>query len=171
MLMLFVLASLTCLAYLIWISDNTTLRIIGIPTASLLIPIWLFLLYREITAPKPYIPAISKITHFAIIGPEGNYEKEWCISGAMSLLIGKDTASGEADIDLSDTQYGRFISNEHAVVNFSQGQWYIEDLGAANGTGIRKKSEDYATRLKPNVSYKIDPGDTIYISKAKIAVI
>ena len=171
LLMVLILVSVVCLTYLIVISDYAAIRIIGIPTISLLIPIWLFLLYRTMTIRKPYIPSESPITHFAIIGPEGIYEKEWHLSGAASLLIGRDTVSNEADINLGDTQYGAYISNEHAVINYSQGQWYIEDLESVNGTGLRKRGDDYATRLKSSISYKIDAGDTIYISKAKIAVI
>jgi len=50
------------------------------------------------------------------------------------------------------------------------GTWYLEDLGSVNGVGLRKKGEEYTLRLKPLTSYKIDEGDAIHISKARILV-
>jgi pSer/pThr/pTyr-binding forkhead associated (FHA) protein len=85
-------------------------------------------------------------------------------------LVGKGTAANTVDIELGDTQYCEFVSNEHAVLNHIDGIWYVEDLGSLNGVGLKKRSGEYTLRLKPEVAYKIDEGDIIYISKAKIFV-
>lgn len=43
----------------------------------------------------------------------------------------------EVDIDLSDVEYASLISKEHAVLNYSSGSWFIEDLESENGVGIK----------------------------------
>ena len=102
--------------------------------------------------------------------PDGGREKEWLCQGVTSFLIGKSTTTSTVDIELGDTHYGEYIAAEHAVLNQMDGIWYIEDLGSVNGVGLRKRGEEYTLRLKPMVSYKVDEGDVIYISKAKILV-
>jgi len=111
------------------------------------------------------------ITRLILMSPDGDREKEWHSEGVTSFLIGKGTVNQTVDIELGDTHYADYIANEHAVLNQVNGIWYIEDLGnSINGVGIRKRGEEYALRLKPSVSYKVDEGDILYISKAKILV-
>ena len=129
-----------------------------------------FLLFFEFKRPKSRELPTENISRFILLSPDGEKEKEWHSGSSMSFLIGKGTVLNPVDIELGDSQYGDLISNEHAVLNFMDGIWYLEDLGSINGVGIRKKGEEYTLRLKPLTSYKVDEGDTIYISKAKILV-
>ena len=112
----------------------------------------------------------EQITRFVLMSENGAREKEWYVSGANGFLIGKGTAGGEVDIELGDTQYSDYVSREHAVLNFVKGFWYIEDLSSKSGVGLKKKGKDFALRLKPEVLYKVDVGDVIYISKVRIMV-
>jgi len=122
---------------------------------------------QEVQIPDIHIASISC---FVLLSTEGGFEKEWHVPGATSFLIGKGTVSNEVDMELGDTHFCEYISTEHAVLNFIAGCWYIEDLDSLNGVGIRKKGEEFALRLKPGVPQKVDIGDVIYISKAKIMV-
>lgn len=112
----------------------------------------------------------SNVKRFILITQNGEQEKEWHCEGVRSFLIGKSTANHTVDMDLSDSYYMDYISPAHAVLNYSQGYWYIEDLNSKNGVGIKKRGEEYALRLKPMTSYKVEQGDIIYISKVKLLV-
>ncbi|MCL2593205.1 MAG: FHA domain-containing protein [Defluviitaleaceae bacterium] len=151
-----------------FINEDLSLRIIGTIALFAISFSWLFIEYKR-SKKNQKIEDLS-IKRFILITRDGEREKEWYAEGSTSFLIGKGTPAKEVDIELGDTHYNAFISNEHAVLNYSDGFWYIEDLNSFNGVGVKKRGEEYALRLKPNVSYKIDEGDIIYISKAKILV-
>lgn len=159
--------------FLYFVNSDLVIKVIGTISLVLIALIWFLLEHNKGNmqiqkhAIEPNEPSIKR---FILITRDGEREKEWHCEGVNSFLIGKSTATQEVDIDLSETHYNEFISNEHAVLNYSNGYWYIEDLNSFNGVGIKKKGEEYALRLKPSVSYKIDEGDIIYISKAKLLV-
>ena len=154
--------------YMIYfIEQNWTVQVVGTVVVVLVIVLWLFF---ELRRPKRNNFITEKINSFVLISPDGEKEKEWHSGSAKSFLIGRGTVLNPVDIELGDSQYGELIANEHAVLNFMDHTWYLEDLESLNGVGLRKKGEEYTLRLKPLTSYKIDEGDTIYISKAKIMV-
>ena len=153
------------LYFLYFINDDGAIRIVGTTGLILLAAAWLMFSFSK-RGPAP--PEESPIKKLVLITRDGEREKEWSCEGLVSLLIGKGTVSGEVDVELGDTHYCEYITNEHAVINYSDGFWYIEDLNSANGVGIKKKGEEYALRLKPMTPYKIEEGDLIYISKAKL---
>jgi len=153
--------------FLYFLNTDFVLHIVGTFAAALVLAIWLILSQRR-KGPGAFAdPGIKK---FVLMSPDGENEMEWHCEGAKSMLIGKGSGAADVDIDLASTQYCEYISNEHAALNCSDGFWYIEDLESLNGVGIRKRGDSFALRLKPLVSYKIDEGDVIYISKAKILV-
>jgi hypothetical protein len=157
------------LYFLYFVNDDVVLKVVGTVIVAVPAGIWLFFEYRS----KNYDYKEEQeqpINKFVLMARDGEHEKEWHCSGATSFLIGKGTPAQDVDIELGDTHYCEYVSDEHAVFNHSGGFWYIEDLGSVNGVGIKKKGEDYALRLKPFVAYKVDEGDVIYISKAKILV-
>ncbi len=157
------------LYFLYFINKDTPIKIVGTIVFILVALIWLLFEYRsgKSVAFERYESPIRK---FILITRDGEREKEWYCEGMSSFLIGKGTTLQDVDIELGDSQYNDYISNEHAVLNYSDGYWYIEDLNSFNGVGIKKKGEEYAFRLKPLVSYKVDEGDLIYIAKAKLLV-
>lgn len=156
------------LYFLYFINNDTIIKVVGTVSAILLALIWLIFEYRnKAVVIKNHE---SNITKFVLITKDGEYEKEWHNEGMNSFLIGKGTVLNEVDIELGDHPYSEYISNEHAVLNYSEGFWYIEDLESQNGVGLKKQGEEYSLKLKPLTSYKIDEGDIIYISKAKILV-
>jgi hypothetical protein len=156
--------------FLYFVNTDLLLRVVGTIAAGLIVIAWLCLEYRIIIRQRSAFEPESPIRRLILMTRDGEREKEWQCEGMNSFLIGKGTTAGEVDIELGDTHYNEYISHEHAALNFSDGFWYISDLNSLNGVGIKKKGEECALRLKPMISYKIDEGDIIYISKAKILV-
>jgi len=60
------------------------------------------------------------------------------------------------DIDLSKFDPASRISRRHARITSRGGQFYVEDLGSANGTFVNGR-----TRLKPQEPYPLVNGDVI----------
>ena len=157
---------------LFFVVESTLVQVIGTVGLVVLIVAWLYFEYYLRTKNrKVRVTEDAPIKRFILMSPDGNREKEWHCEGMASFLIGKGMVNKNVDIELGDTHYADYITNEHAVLNCVEGVWYIEDLGnSINGVGIRKRGDEYTLRLKPSVSYKVDEGDIIYISKAKILV-
>lgn len=152
---------------LFFINKSEVIKFAGTAAVILLVFIWIVIDYKSRNKIKNNSDK-SNIKKFVLITRDGEREKQWHCEGCISLLIGKGTLSKEVDIELGDTYYAEYISNEHAVLNYSEGFWYIEDLNSHNGVGLKKKGDEYAFRLKPQTAYKLDEGDIIYISKAKL---
>lgn len=165
-MLLFLLA--VCIYFLYFINKDIEIRAVGTAVIILLLVLWFY--YERRNIQKQNVLYQSNIKKFVLITRDGEKEKEWYCEGVNSFLIGKSTIDHEVDIDLADTYYAEYISPNHAVLNYAEGYWYIEDLNSKNGVGIKKRGEEYALRLKPMTSYKIDEGDMIYISKAKLFV-
>ncbi|MBC2167688.1 FHA domain-containing protein [Listeria booriae] len=113
---------------------------------------------------------ISNVKVIALLDADGEILKEWHISGKSGLLIGKSYKNDAVDIDLADTDYAVLVAHEHAVLNFVEGQWYIEDLGSRNGTGIKSKQASKIKRLAEKETYQIQSGDRIYIAKTLLEI-
>jgi hypothetical protein len=67
------------------------------------------------------------------------------------------------DIDLSKFDPASRISRRHARVTSRGGQFYIEDLGSANGTFVNGR-----TRLKPQEPYPLVNGDVLKIGETTL---
>ncbi|MCM1258334.1 MAG: FHA domain-containing protein [Roseburia sp.] len=93
--------------------------------------------------------------------------KSWDMQGRTSLIIGKEGQNQELDIDLSGCEYSSFIDFQHAVLNFSLDQWYIEDMESQNGVRVRKveDGECYKVIHRP---CKVVAGDILYIANTKL---
>nr|WP_275695595.1 FHA domain-containing protein [Fredinandcohnia sp. SECRCQ15] len=86
------------------------------------------------------------------------------------MLIGKSSPDHEVDIDLSDVDYASLISKEHAVLNFSSGSWFIEDLESENGVGLRKLGERSPQKLQSDNPSELHFGDMIFLANTRILV-
>ncbi|WP_058486181.1 FHA domain-containing protein [Defluviitalea phaphyphila] len=153
---------------LYFVNKDISVRIAGTMAIGILCIMWFAIEYR--LRKQEVLQYNSNIKKLILMDGDGSREKEWYFEGAVSFLIGKSTPTTEVDIELGDTRYSEYISNEHAVMNYSNGFWYIEDLESLNGVGLKKKGEQFVFRLKPFTPYKVDKGDIIYISKAKLLV-
>lgn len=153
--------------FLCFINTDSDIRIIGLIISGLIIVIIGYLFFIE-NRKYEIIKEYSNISRILLIGEHGKPDKEWSAENINSLLIGKNTESVSVDIDLGDEVYGDYIAPKHAIMNFIDGIWYIEDYDSVNGVGIKKTGEESAFKLKPNVLYRLDKGDVIYISKIKL---
>lgn len=112
----------------------------------------------------------TALTKIILKDDDGKYIKTWELNSSISLIIGKKTKNNEIDIDLSDTVYASLISREHAVLNFTGKQWYFEDIGSSNGSGIKRKSEGKKFKVEEGQAYRLYTGDTIYIANTQLLV-
>ncbi len=88
--------------------------------------------------------------------------------GRTSALIGRDVKENEVDIDLGQGPYAGMADIEHAVLNFSAGSWYVEDLGSKNGLRLKKAADGRMYRLSPDLSCKLEKGDCLYVGMNRL---
>ncbi len=97
--------------------------------------------------------------------------REWDLLGHTSVLVGKESGEQQIDINLANTEYSSFVDDQHAMLNFTETGWYVEDLGSKNGTSLLRPGNDREQLLAPGVPCKILPGDVLCIaSDTKLAV-
>lgn len=110
----------------------------------------------------------GSIHALALLDEDGREISEWNISGKISLLIGRDTKKEDVDINLMNTAFAGMVDRQHAVMNYTAGQWYIEDLDSANGIRIQKK-DGRLYRVSRNQPCLVEKSDIIYIGLTKLA--
>ncbi|GHU63761.1 hypothetical protein FACS189418_7690 [Clostridia bacterium] len=94
--------------------------------------------------------------------------RKWDIKDKTSLMIGRSRKEQHADIDLSESEYGALIDYQHATLNYSGGNWYIEDLYSKNGIRIRKQQDSTIYKLAKDKPCKLSAGDVILIANTKL---
>ncbi len=153
--------------------DNPVQRCISI---GILITIGVqFLLLAIIDAvgtghPEKYAGSRKEISELSLLGEENNITATWDIYGRTSIVLGKDDRASQVDIDLKHTDYAGTIDGEHAVMNYSNGCWYIEDLESENGTRIQRGGEGKKYRVSSREPCKVEKNDIIYLGLAPIKI-
>lgn len=129
---------------------------------------------REIKsiAQKPAVDTViaqssTLITELVLQNDEEQSIATWEMYGKVSLVIGLDIGENKVDVNLLRSTYASTIDVEHAVLNFSSGKWYLEDLGSENGVSVIKSDgKKYKlTAMKPCL---VEKGDIIFISLTKL---
>jgi len=110
------------------------------------------------------------ISTVALLNEKMEVLKEWDIQGKTGILIGRISGSTPDEIDLSDTADAALISKEHAVLNYVNGEWYVEDLDSENGTGIKKAGSSEILWLTNQAPYRLESGDILYIAESPILI-
>lgn len=123
---------------------------------------------EEKPAAAPEIKSV--ISGIAMLNEHGIHMKEWNLEGLVSLIIGKNTKNKEVDIDLSDSAYDALIHEEHALMNFAAGNWYLEGLHKPAGISIKKINDTTRYRLTDNKPCKLDRGDIVYIANTRLLI-
>lgn len=111
--------------------------------------------------------AISKIS---LLNKKGEVSASWELYGKVSAVIGKDIGENQVDIDLSENPYASMIEIQHAVLNYADGNWYIEDLDSKNGISIKKLGQDKVYKLSALQPCKLDFGDIIFIGMCQLKI-
>jgi hypothetical protein len=110
------------------------------------------------------------ISELLLLGEEDNITDIWDIYGKTSIVFGRDEGENQVDVDLRNTDYAGTVDREHAVMNFSGGSWYIEDLDSENGTRIRHEGEEKAYKISSREPCRIEKNDTVYLGLAPIRI-
>ncbi len=103
-----------------------------------------------------------------LLSEEDTVIKSWELMGRNSLIIGKNNDEEDVDIDLSDTLFSGTVSDIHAILNYVDRYWYIEDNQSKNGTHIRGE-DNKLYNIKDGQS-KLTKQDYIYIGLNKLQI-
>ena len=103
-----------------------------------------------------------------LLDEENRAISEWNIAGKTSLLIGRDTRREDVDINLANTAFGGLVDRQHAVLNYTAGQWYIEDLDSTNGIRIQKP-DGRIYEVSKTQPCQVEKGDILFIGLTKLA--
>ena len=109
------------------------------------------------------------LSELVLLSEEDTVVKKWNILGKNSLVIGKKNSEEDIDIDLSDTYFSGTVSDVHAILNYVDGSWYIEDMQSKNGTQIKGFLEDKLYNIKDGQS-KLAKKDYIFIGLNKLQI-
>ena len=110
----------------------------------------------------------NRISKVDLINENGVVVDSWELFDKTSAVIGKDIGENQVDIDLSQNPYASMIEIEHAVLNYANGNWYIEDLGSQNGISIVKRGNNKKYKLSPSQPCKLDFGDIVFIGMCQL---
>lgn len=106
---------------------------------------------------------MGMISELVLLSEEDTELTIWDLYGKIAMVIGRDTGENQVDIDLNTSPYASMVDVEHAVLNYSAGSWYIEDLGSANGISVKKGQDEKTYRLSADTPCRLEAGDTLII--------
>lgn len=110
------------------------------------------------------------ISEILLLGEENSITAVWDIYGKTSVVFGKDERENQVDVNLKNTDYAGTVDGEHAVMNYSNGSWYIEDLDSENGTRLQRSGEEKKYRVSSREPCKVEKNDVIYLGLAPIKI-
>jgi len=137
------------------------------PLTGIFLIIWIAYLFKKYYQYQPK----SKIKSIQLLNEQEEVVKEWQIHQEQGLLIGKNFQDQLVDLDLSEADYAVLISHQHATINRVKGEWFLEDLGNRNGTGVKAAKATTVKRLAAQEVVLINPGDKIFIAKTVLRLI
>ena len=120
--------------------------------------------------PEHYESKRKEISEILLLGEENNVTAVCDIYGRTSIVFGRDERENQVDINLKNTDYAGTIDGEHAVMNYSDGSWYIEDLESENGTRIQRLGEGRKYRVSSQEPCKVEKNDIIYLGLAPLRI-
>lgn len=105
-----------------------------------------------------------------LINEEGQTLMEWSLERKTSLIIGKSADGEEVDIDLSGSAVAQMISKQHAVLNYTEKGWYVDDIDSKNGTRVKKLTQNSIMDVKLVGAIEVEAGDIIYIASTMLQI-
>lgn len=109
-----------------------------------------------------------RIQSIVLINEEGTALTEWSLVGKSAMVIGKGTEKEPVDIDLSGSAFAQMISKQHAVMNYTENGWCIDDIDSKNGTRVKKINRNAILDLKLVGTAELGVGDIIYIANTML---
>lgn len=119
----------------------------------------------------PFLGAVgppAKVSELVLLNEEGKGLAVWPLYGKVSMVIGRDVGENNVDVNLSSATYASMVEVEHAVLNYSGGEWYIEDLASKNGVSVQKKEDGKKYKLAPDKPCRVESGDVILIAMTRL---
>ena len=108
------------------------------------------------------------ITQLNWLSEKGDILKTWDLFNRTGLVIGRDCKENMVDIDLAQSPYAPLIDIEHAVLNYANADWYIEDLASRNGTQLCKARDGRKYQLTAGEPCKVEIGDIIIVGMTQL---
>lgn len=121
-------------------------------------------------APIFDMPPTAKVTEVLLLNEEDQTLATWPLYGKVSMVIGRDVGENQVDINLMPSTYASTVEVEHAVLNYTGGSWYVEDLGSKNGVSVQSCKDGRKYKLASDQPCKLDAGDIIYIGLARLLI-
>jgi len=145
-------------------------------TLAIIILIMLMVLIHEIlawTTPGKYKKTkqtkITDISTLILLGEHDRPIKVWDLTGKIGLLIGKGTNEHMVDVDLADTDYHVYIDPEHALLNYVESGWWVQNVSVRNEISILRKGTELL--LGNHAMDRLQKGDVLKIAHyTRIAV-
>ena len=131
---------------------------------------WIAWRYVESGVIRNVLVGVSVVYELAFLSEEDTELMVWDLYGKVSMVIGRDVKENRVDVDLSGGPYASMVDMEHAVLNYTNGNWYVEDLGSVNGLGIQKAEDGRLYRLSPDTPCKLEQGDIICIGMNRLLI-
>lgn len=160
------LVALLCVVIYSSIEDGT-IKSIAITVIIIIGIVCFFEIYKSLYLDKKYDDR-SNITFIELVNEDNDVVKRWNIEDKISFVIGKSTMDEKVFIDLNSSVYSTLIEDKHAVLNYANGMWYIEDISINSGISIQKRDDDIKYRIVKESPCEIKRGDILYISKVKL---
>lgn len=156
-------------AYLTGYTEKmVSLTVLG--TVGILFFILLLIDIEKHGQPRDYGTGRKEISEIQLLGEDNNITDTWDIYRKASVVFGRDEGENQVDINLKNTDYAGTVDGEHAVLNYSNGSWFIEDLDSENGTRIKRNGEDKAYRISSREPCKVEKGDVVYLGLAPLRI-
>ena len=110
----------------------------------------------------------SRVTQIDLVNEEEKVIASWDLYEKTSALIGRDFKENHVDIDLGRSEYATLVDVHHAVLNYADGSWYVEDLGSKNGVIVQKATDGRKYKLSPDQPCKLQTGDVLLIGMSRL---
>ena len=110
----------------------------------------------------------ERATRLELLGEDGSVVHTWELYRKVSAVIGRDYKENRVDIDLGKSAYASMVDIHHAVLNYAEGNWYVEDLGSHNGIAVQKLTDGRKYRLSPGCPCKLQTGDIIIVGMSRL---
>lgn len=124
---------------------------------------------RSVSEEMPILPE-NTLTEVVLLGEDGTRLASWNIYGKNGIVIGRDVGENNVTINLDNSTYASMIDVEHAVLNYSGNNWYIEDISEKNGISIQKP-DGKKYRLAYGKPCRLEKGDIIHIALTRLQIL
>lgn len=124
-------------------------------------------LYKKIHN-QNYIEESNNINIIELVNEDNEIINQWSIKEKISFIIGKSNGDNQVLVDLNKSIYSTLVEDNHAVLNYAAGTWYIEDLSIESGVCIQKIDDGKKYRIVKDTPCSLKRGDIIFISKVKL---